>query len=280
MTDQPADTPPLSRVLAIAWGRSEAATRGPRAALSVEAIVAAAIELADEEGLDALSMSNLAQRLGYSPMSLYRHVPSKEDLLTLVQDAAFGDPPDQPVGVQWRDGLATWTRDITAAYLARPWVLDVPISGPPAMPHQIAWLDRVLAVLASTPLTSSERLSVALLLSGYSRNQAQLARDLARGRQRSGRTDDQEYPEFQRVLMEVVTPERYPAVHALLIEDAPGGDPGTGDTAIGSDADSPDTLPGGGAGSEDGPDGLDDEFEFGLQRILDGIAAYVDERDG
>lgn len=265
MTDKPAGTS-LPRVLAIAWGRGDPATRGPRAALGIDAIVAAAIALADEQGLGALSMSNLAQRLGYSPMSLYRHVPSKEDLLALVQDAAFGDPPAAPpTGEGWRDGLARWARDVTAAYMAHPWVLDIPIAGPPAMPHQIAWLDRVLTVVAATPLTSVERLSVGVLLGGYARNQAQLARDFERGRARSGMTDEQVYPEYERVLRQLVSPDRFPAVHALVTE----GGPPEGDQEGGT---SPVAEPEG--------DGEDAEFEFGLQRILDGIAAYIAERGG
>jgi AcrR family transcriptional regulator len=264
VTDEPAGTP-LPRVLAIAWGRAEPATRGPRAALGIDAIVATAIALADEEGLEALSMSNLAQRLGYSPMSLYRHVPSKEDLLALVQDAAFGDPPAAPPAAEgWRDGLASWARDVTAAYLAHPWVLDIPIAGPPAMPHQIAWLDRVLTVVATTPLTSVERLSVGVLLGGYARDQAQLARDFARGRARSGLTDEQVYPEYERVLRQLVSPDRFPAVHALVTEGGPTDGEG--------EEQGPPVEPGG--------DGHDAEFEFGLQRILDGIAAYIAERGG
>lgn len=260
MTDHP-DDDPLPRVLAIAWGQAAPPTRGPRASLSVDAIVAAAIDLADEEGLAGLSMSKLAQRLGYSTMSLYRHVPSKEDLLALVQDAAFGDPPADPASAGWREELASWTRDVTAAHLAHPWVLDIPISGPPAMPHQIAWLDRVLTVLAATPLTSQERLSVSVLLSGYSRNQAELARDLARGRDRTGITDEEVFPEYERVLRRLVSPERFPAVHAILTEEAADGE---------EVHDRPPVDPGGHDHETD--------FEFGLQRILDGIATYVAER--
>jgi AcrR family transcriptional regulator len=255
MTDRPADAG-IPRVLAIAWGRAEPSTRGPKAGLSAAAIVAAAIELADAEGLAAVSMSRVAERLGYTPMSLYRHVPSKEALLALVQDAVFGDPPEADLtDVDWRDGLAAWARDMCAAYLAHPWVLDIPISGPPAMPHQLAWLERALTVTAPTPLSLAEQLSVALLVSGYARTWAQLARDLRRGREHSGLTDDQVFPEYQRVLVEVVDPGRLPAVHAVftegLLEDGSVAEP---ESAAGDD---------------------DEEFEFGLQRILDGVAAYM-----
>lgn len=250
MTDQPAGTP-IPPTLAIAWGRAEMPTRGPRAGLSASAIVAAAIEIADADGLAAVSMSRVAERLGYTPMSLYRHVPSKEDLLALVQDAALGDPPPEapPTGDGWRAGLAAWARDVAAAYRAHLWVLDIPISGPPAMPRQIGWLERALAILADSPLPLDERLSVVLVLSGYSRNWAQLMRDLERGLERSGKTDEQVARDYQQVLGQLVTEDRFPGVHAVIV--------------------------GGLLNDEDDEDDEVDEFEFGLQRILDGVEAYM-----
>jgi AcrR family transcriptional regulator len=255
MTDQTTDAE-IPRVLAIAWGRAGPSTRGPKAELTSDAIVAAAIELADAEGLPAMSMGRIAERLGYTPMSLYRHVPSKEALLALVQDAAYGDPPDtDPAAADWRDGLARWGREMCVAYLAHPWVLDIPISGPPAMPHEVAWLEWALAAVATTPLSLAERLSVALLVSGYARSWAQLARDLRRGRERSGTTDDQVLPEYRRVLVRLVDPDRFPAVHAVFAEGL------LDDDSV--------AVPMGAADDDD------DEFEFGLQRILDGVDAYM-----
>ncbi len=250
----PSDATALPPVLAIAWGRAQPATRGPRAGLSADAIVTAAIEIADADGLAAVSMGKLAERLGYTPMSLYRHVPSKDDLLTLVQDAALGGPPSAPAD-GWRDALAQWARDITAAYRAHLWVLDIPITGPPAMPNQIAWLERALDALAGEPLTDGERLSVALVLSGYSRSWAQLTRDLQRGLERSGFTEPEMARQYGRVLGQLVAEDSFPAVHAAirdgLFDDVDEGD--------------------GTAGSE----GVDVDFEFGLQRILDGIGVYM-----
>lgn len=253
----PSDTTPLPPVLAIAWGQTERASRGPKAALSVDAIVAAAIEIADADGLAAVSMGKVAERLGYTPMSLYRHVPSKDDLLTLVQDAAIGEPPptagDDP---GWREALATWARAIAAAYRARPWVLDIPITGPPAMPHQIAWLERALAALAGTPLDDGERLSIALVLSAYSRSFAQLTTDLQQGIERRGVTGPEMTRQYGQMLGRLVTEARFPTVHAAirhgLFDEAEEGE----------------------------GDGVDVEFEFGLQRILDGIEVHMTRAGG
>ncbi|MFC5819353.1 TetR/AcrR family transcriptional regulator [Nonomuraea harbinensis] len=66
----------------------------PRQGLSVDAIVRAGIEVADAEGLSGLSMRKVAERLGFTTMSLYRHVPSRDHLVDLMRDTAIGEPPD------------------------------------------------------------------------------------------------------------------------------------------------------------------------------------------
>ena len=78
--------------IAIAWGLERPSTRGAKAELSAARIVDAAIRLADKEGLAAVSMARVAKDLGFTSMSLYRHLRSKEELLVLMVDAAFGEP--------------------------------------------------------------------------------------------------------------------------------------------------------------------------------------------
>ena len=84
----------LPGAVAAAWGGRERPHKGPRPALSLPRIVAAAVRVADAEGLDAVSMGRVAAELGTAPMSLYRHVSAKDELLTLMADAAWGDVPD------------------------------------------------------------------------------------------------------------------------------------------------------------------------------------------
>ena len=86
----------LPGTVAAAWGVRERPHKGPKPALSLARIVAAAVQVADAEGLDAVSMGRVAAELGAAPMSLYRHVAGKEELLTLMVDAAWGAPPDRP----------------------------------------------------------------------------------------------------------------------------------------------------------------------------------------
>ena len=83
----------LPRGVALAWGIAADPQRGPKREMSVERIVEAAVEIADAEGLGAVSMAAVAARLGYTPMSLYRYVSAKDDLVLLMQEEATGLPP-------------------------------------------------------------------------------------------------------------------------------------------------------------------------------------------
>jgi AcrR family transcriptional regulator len=144
--------------------------------LSEDRIVAAAAELADADGLEAVSMARVAERLGFTPMSLYRHVAGKDELLRAMLDAALGPPPaalDDPSG-GWRAALELWTHSVLAALLRHPWAINVPISGPPMSAVQLAWLDRGLRALEGTKLTESEKADIVLLLNGYAFWEARL----------------------------------------------------------------------------------------------------------
>jgi AcrR family transcriptional regulator len=120
-----------------------------RRALSREAIVGAAVTLADAEGVAAVSMPRLARTLGAAPMSLYRHVPHKDALLALMVDAAVGPPPDLGTGSarDVRDGMLRWARANRAVFAAHPWTLPL-VTGPVRMgPSECAWAEAFLALL-------------------------------------------------------------------------------------------------------------------------------------
>src|SRR4029077_19188801 len=97
----------LPDTVAAAWGGRQRRHKGPKPSLSLSRIVAAAVRIADTEGLDAVSMGRVAAELGTATMSLYRHVSAKEELLTLMVDAAWDEAPGTPVpGDGWRAGLS------------------------------------------------------------------------------------------------------------------------------------------------------------------------------
>jgi AcrR family transcriptional regulator len=240
---------PLPHVLAVGWGIQPAPGRGPRPAMNATGIVAAAMELADADGIAAVSMAKVADRLGFTTMSLYRHISSKEDLLALMFDAAIGAVPPRVRRRGWRNGLTRWAHGVFDSYRRHPWALDIPITGPPALPNQLAWLDWGLTELAATDLEIGEQLSVMLLLSGYVRNVAVLTRDIAGGHERAGSTPASVQADYEALLASLVTPERFPALHAAVH---------------------------GGLFTDGDPDDL--EFEFGLRTILDGVDALIRRR--
>src|SRR5690348_2867875 len=141
MTQQsePGQAPELPPVLAAAWGLRERPAKGPKPGLSLDKIVAAGIALASREGLAAVSMARVAAELGASTMALYRYVRSKDELVTLMVDTAFGPPPPTPESADyWRPKLAHWAWSQRAAEEAQMWAIQVPISGPPSTPRQVA----------------------------------------------------------------------------------------------------------------------------------------------
>src|SRR5262245_60943816 len=114
MTDEPsvgagAGLPPGVQLL---WGLREPGRRGPKPSLTLDEIVAAAIEVADAEGLAAVSMARVAKQVGSSTMALYRYVANKDELLLLMSDIGIDDPPVLPDAARgpegWRKGLELW----------------------------------------------------------------------------------------------------------------------------------------------------------------------------
>jgi AcrR family transcriptional regulator len=247
----------LPRAVALSWGVAEHPQRGPKRELSIERIVDTAIELADAGGLGAVSMSRIAGELGFTTMSLYRYVTSKDDVLALMQDAvcAYPIPPDdelagREVAHDWREGLKRWSMATIDVMREHPWFPDIPISGIPLMPNNLAVLDWGLREMRGLPLTDAEKMSTVLLLSSYARAVGVVERDVTRSRQADGPPANGEA--FTRALAELVTPERFPDLAPLVASGA----------------------------YADAEGGEQDDFAFGLDRILDGIERYVAARGG
>jgi AcrR family transcriptional regulator len=134
--------------------------------LNVDLVVTAAIELADESGLAAVTMARVAQRCGFTTMSLYRHVANKDELVRRMIDRALGQAPEFEIP-DWRTGLERWGRELMAVILRHPWGIDVPITGLLGTAAQLSWLDRGLETLASTPLSENDKAEAVLLVNGY-----------------------------------------------------------------------------------------------------------------
>jgi len=106
--------------------------------LSEDAVVAAAIALADRDGFEAVSIRRVAAELGTGHMNLYTHVASKDDLVSLMFDVLMGEAcaPTEP-GMPWRDALAELSRSFRATIVAHPWAADA-LALQPAMRRNAA----------------------------------------------------------------------------------------------------------------------------------------------
>jgi AcrR family transcriptional regulator len=134
----------------VIWARLSSQGRGPARTLDYSAITAAAIALADEAGVEAVSMRKVAGRLDHSPMSLYRHIGSKDDLTELMYDAVLGevDLAGIPSG-DWRADVARLARQIRRLHQVHPWIARFghrPTLGPNArrfLEAGLACVDRI-----------------------------------------------------------------------------------------------------------------------------------------
>lgn len=194
------------------WSRPERGARGPAPERSRTQITAAALALADAEGLAAVSMRALAQRLGTGPASLYRYVGSRDELLDLMADAVAGELDlSGATGGDWLDdlvGLALQSRD---AHVRHPWLADLnDRRGEVLGPHAIDYLDHALGILAPAPGTAGEKLEAIGLLGGlavlFARREA------------------------------AATSTGHPAADDLSARDPSPGDPSPGDPSVGDPA--------------------------------------------
>ena len=146
--------PPTPTSLQRLWGAGGPADRQARLGLSLERIVASGVELADQDGLGAVSMKRVAERLGFTTMSLYRYVASKDELLLMMHDACWRPPDELDIAPgDWRAGLELWTREQAAIIARHPWLEQVRHIDRAGTPSQIMWMELGLRALTGTPLT-------------------------------------------------------------------------------------------------------------------------------
>ncbi|MFB4422941.1 TetR/AcrR family transcriptional regulator [Streptomyces sp. QL37] len=234
-----------------AWGLRDRPVKGPKPGLTLDRIVAAAVEVAAAEGLSAVSMGRVAKELGASTMSLYRYVSAKEELYVLMQEAVMGVPEPLPAleeGAGWREAISQWAWAQRRMFGRHLWSLRIPIGGPPASPHMVLWWEQGLQALAGSGLSPGDKISVILLISGFVRNEATLMSDISATVERKGISAEEFMARWERTVRRLVDPVRNPELASLL------------DTGVMSEPGDPDY-----------------EFVFGLARILDGVEALIEK---
>ena len=263
----PAARPPLPPGLDLLWGRRERGKRGPRPGLSADAIVEAAVRLADREGLEAVSMARVAAELKFTTMSLYRYVASKDELLQLMFNASsLGAESVVIEGHDWRSRLRSWSiiqRDMLDRH---PWITQLPMAAPPVSPNSLHFVERALEALDGTGLAESQKIRAIGLISSYTLSEAKMANDAARAVAALAKAAQAEQAQleaadgqpggdggqappftFEELLRELVDEQTYPHLYRLAWDSSPA-------------------------------DSLSEREEFlsGLDLILDGVQASID----
>lgn len=242
-----------SRTLALLWGDPSAGPRrkGPGRSVSVEQLVAAALELADEHGLAGVTTRAVAERVGISAMSVYTYVPGKPELLDLMVDAvylAMARPAWR--SRSWRTRLtrvAEANRDLLRAH---PWLTEVAaLSRPPLGPGVMAKYEHELAAYDGTGLSDVDTDAALTYLLGFVQAHCRAAHDAARASTDSAMSDAEWWAANQPVLARALDPQAYP--RAVRVGSAAGAAQGS--------AWDPDRA-----------------WRFGLARTLDGLAVLID----
>ncbi len=228
--------------------------RGPRQRLTVDEIVDAAIALADDDGIDAISMRKVADRVGIAPMSLYTYVDSKAALIDLMMDRVLGEVPRDTghrESESWRARLEGIAGDLLAHYARHPWVLQVDTSRPPLGPGVSDLYEHQLSAVEGIGLSDLQMDAVVTLVGGFVAGVARAAHDATRTREASGQTDTEWWLANAPILDRVMDGSRYP------ISGRVGMAAGEAYQSTASP---------------------DHGFAFGLRTILDGVERLLEER--
>jgi AcrR family transcriptional regulator len=241
-----------ARSMELLWrSPGDAAPRpGPRSALGVDRIVTAAVRLADSAGLAAVSMRRIAADLGVGAMTLYSHVPGKGELVDLMLDAVLAElyPDEQVVAAgPWRTRLKTVARANWDFFVRHPWALHVATSRPPLGPGLMRKYELELRAVDGLGLSELQMDLLVTLVNGFVRGTVGGVQEKADAERVTGITEDQWWAATQPYLARVFDPDRYPT--AARVGPIAGEELGAGDPTR--------------------------SFEFGLERLLDGIGVLI-----
>lgn len=241
------DYPDHRRALLLLWRPPEKPS--PRSGLTVDRIVDAAIAIADDDGLSALSMRRVAEQLDVGVMSLYTYVPGKDELIILMVDRVQAElSTDDRDGATWRARLEAIAREHWDLHRRHAWLVDVPLTRPVSGPHALDRYEHELRAVEGLGLDDLEMNAAIELLRGHAEGTAGRAVEISRDAERSGVSDDEWWYSVLPVLNTVLANRDYPLA-----------------ARVGTTIGAPHAPP------EHG-------FEFGLTRILDGLEALIRSR--
>jgi AcrR family transcriptional regulator len=231
----------------IIWMRPERPARGPAPAHNRAQITSVAIKIADVEGLEALSMRRVAKDLGAGTMSLYRYVPSKDDLIELMIDAVVGEfiPEQGELTGEWRADLRLLAHYSRRALRRHPWMAARPVMGQTFGPNACRLAEVALAAVDGLGLNIDQMMSVTGMVTSYVSGFVPNELAAAEASRRTGLTNEQLMMVNGPYIRSIIETGRFPLVERVIM-----------------DARQPHMDP-------------DERFEYGLERILDGIAGSL-----
>ncbi|WP_283135142.1 TetR/AcrR family transcriptional regulator [Rhizohabitans arisaemae] len=221
------------------WGRR------PGRGLTLERIVRTAIELADAGGLAAVSMRRIAERLGFTTMALYRHVPGKAELIDLMRDEVIGEAEEIRPQEGWRAEVEAWARAQLAFYRRHPWMIESPGARRVPGPNAVAAFEWALETVSRTGLPPTEVVAVVTMVGTFVESAARQVVETELAERRTGVSEQEWWGARDSLYAHL---DRYPTLNRIYLD-----------------------------GGYDAPL---DPFEFGLQRVLDGIEVLVRDETG
>ncbi|WP_433190614.1 TetR/AcrR family transcriptional regulator [Actinoallomurus sp. CA-150999] len=227
------------------WMRPERPARGPKPTYSRAQITEAAVRIADAEGLEAATMRRIAAEIGAGAMSLYRYVPSRDDLIELIADRLMGeiDVEGIPSG-DWRADLSRYADQLRAMWLRHPWIAAVNGVRPSFGPNQLLVIERVMGVLDAR-VSIDENLGLMAILNSYVEGAARDEAGWAEEVRRSGLSESQWMARNDPYFAQLLKSNEYPIFSKIAMKAR-------------------------------GPRlSRDDQFRYGLKRVLDCIAAAL-----
>ncbi len=238
-------TPEGRHMIRLLWDPPAPADRGPKQKLTLDEVIEAGMSVAAAEGVDKLSMRNVAAHLGVGAMSLYTYIPGRDELFELMIDRAWAARKLPDRELSWREQLEFHAREAWAMYQAYPWLIRSNLWRIPLGPHVMDVQEDVYRAVALTGLANPEVVRVAGLVESHVFGVARSVitdRSLASN---SGMTADEYWDSRSSFWGTYYSSERFPTMTQIWE-----------------------------SGAFEQPVG--DEVEFGLSRLLDGVELLIE----
>lgn len=241
-----------ARTLELLWRRPDTTrtARGPRQRSSVDAVTVAAVEIADRDGLGAVTIRAVAAELGITPMSTYTYVPGKAELLDLMLDTVYSRMPRPALTeMPWRERVSTVASLNREMFSTHPWVIHLSTTRPPLGPGMTAKYEHELSAFDGLGLTDLDMDAALTYLLGFVASVARIDVDTRAAEADSGMDDDTWWHRAGPLLAEVLDHKLFPL--ATRVGAVAGQTHGSAYSALHA-------------------------YEFGLARVLDGLATIIE----